>query len=285
MANGEHPVEKHQSRWKRIHGAVVAIEPWGILLAVVALFMAVIQFGLEYADRVNGRTVRAWQLVTTVAPGNSGKIEALEYLNREDGLCFKWLQSKLRMLLGEDKKDVGCFILLKPRTPLVGINLSPSSTKVSDDSSQQRIGVYLSGANLARANLARANLSGVYLFGANLTRANLFGANLSGANLASANLFGANLTRANLAGANLTRADLFGANLTRANLASANLSGANLTRANLAGANLFAADLFGANLSAANLRHSLNLNQGQLDKACGDAKTKLPAGSTIRPCE
>ena len=225
MANGEHPVKKHQSRWKRIHGAVVAIEPWGILLAVVALFMAVIQFGLEYADRVNGRTVRAWQLVTTVAPGNSGKIEALEYLNREDGLCFKWLQSKLRMLLGEDKKDVGCFILLKPRTPLVGINLSPSSTKVSDDSSQQRIGVYLSGANLARANL-----SGVYLFGANLTRANLFGANLIGVYL-----FGANLTRANLFGANL--------------------------------------------------RHSLNLNQGQLDKACGDAKTKLPAGSTIRPCE
>ena len=265
MANGEHPVEEHQSRWKRIHGAVVAIEPWGILLAVVALFMAVIQFGLEYADRVNGRTVRAWQLVTTVAPGNSGKIEALEYLNREDGLCFKWLQSKLRMLLGEDKKDVGCFILLKPRTPLVGINLSPSSTKVSDDSSQQRIGVYLSGANLTRANLARANLSGVYLFGANLTRANLFGANLIGADLAGADLFGANLSVANLIGADLAGADLFGANLI--------------------GADLAGADLFGANLSAANLRHSLNLNQGQLDKACGDAKTKLPAGSTIRPCE
>ena len=38
-------------------------------------------------------------------------------------------------------------------------------------------------------------------------------------------------------------------------------------------------------LTGAYLRRSFNLNLVQLDKACGDAKTKLPAELTIRPCE
>ena len=44
----------------RIHHWVKAIEPWGILLAVLALWLSVISFWLDYTDRVEDRTVRAW---------------------------------------------------------------------------------------------------------------------------------------------------------------------------------------------------------------------------------
>lgn len=65
MSDGEHLEKEHQSLWRCAHRIVVTIQPWGILLAVVALVPSVIQFGLEYEDRLNDRTVRAWQLVTT----------------------------------------------------------------------------------------------------------------------------------------------------------------------------------------------------------------------------
>ena len=196
------------SHGRRVHRIVVAIEPWGILLAAVALLMAVIQFGLEYEDRINERTVRAWQLVTTPASGNSGKIDALEYLNKEDGLCIEWIQYK---------KDPVCLIDFKPRIPLVGIDLSPRNTGRAG-LSQHPVGVYLAGVNLNHANLNRANLSGAYLKEADLTGAGLAGAMLNGADLR-----GADLTSADLTSADLTSADLSGTNLTGAILNGADL--------------------------------------------------------------
>jgi len=71
------------------------VEPWGIMLALIA-------FALDYTDRVEERTVRAWQLLTTLAPGNSGKGPALEYLNGEDGLF---------------SRNRSCLIVMKPQTP------------------------------------------------------------------------------------------------------------------------------------------------------------------------
>ena len=55
------------------HKTVKALEPWGILLAAIGLITAVASFWIDYHDRVQERTVRAWQLVTTPAPGNSGE--------------------------------------------------------------------------------------------------------------------------------------------------------------------------------------------------------------------
>ena len=276
---------------RRLHRAVVAIEPWGILLAVVALLMAVGQFWVDYEDRVAERTVRAWQLVTTKAPGNSGKINALKYLNREDGLCFEWLRGKLEWLHGENNTGSGCLLLLKTRTPLVGIDLSPPNTPGTNDSLQRPPpGAYLHGTDLTRANLRRANLHRADLSGADLTDARLFFANLSDANLSGANLrraklFFANLSDAGLFRADLTRADLSGANLSGADLSGADLSGADLTDADLTHANLRDADLTRANLTRADLFSSRNLHQAQLDEACSDTETELPPGLTIQPCE
>ena len=154
---------------------------------------------------------------------------------------------------------------------LSGANLSRADLSGANLSRADLSGANLSGANLSGANLSRAHLSGANLSGADLSGANLSRADLSGANLSGANLSGANLSRADLSGANLSGADLSGANLSRAdlsgaNLSGANLSGANLSRAHLSGANLSGADLSGANLSRAHLSGA-NLSGADLSGA------------------
>ena len=217
--NNEPPNGNQLRFWKRVHRSVVVIAPWGILVAVVALVLTVAQFWIDYQDRVSERVVRAWTLVTTAAPGNSGKREALEYLNREDGwLCIEWMWE-------------GCAIVLKPRTEFPGIDLSASR--------HGEAGVFLSSINLPLANLSEANLSGANLFEANLFHAFLMYANLKNTNLVKAELtwaqlFAAQLSEANLKEANLTKAQVVAADLSKANLTGANLSDANLTRSNRA---------------------------------------------------
>lgn len=131
---------------------VKEIEPWGILLAVVGLFLSLAAFCLDYSNRVDERTVRAWQLLTTKAPGNSGKREALEYLNREDGL-FCGVR--------------GCLLTLKARTPLTGVNLSsPEGGAVPFLSRVRLTGAFLDHANLNNADLDGADLEGATLRGA-----------------------------------------------------------------------------------------------------------------------
>jgi len=277
------------------HRTVKELEPWGILAAVVGLILAVATFWVDYTERVEERTVRAWQLLTTKAPGNSGKIAALEYLNSEDGFC----------LLGTCKE----------RTTLFGIDLSVDGDEP---------GAFLFGANLREADLFQANLRGAYLIRANLSSANLRKANLSnallddailsntqlmwadlrGADLHGANLRGANFTGADLGGAKLERAILLGANLSHADLNHADLREATFVGANLSGANLSGADLeatnfggaylawadFGradlrqARFSGADLREAIAINQADLDATCGDEETLLRDGLTIPSC-
>lgn len=267
------------SRFQRLHSVIKEIEPWGILLAVVGLFLSLIALGFEYVDKVEERTVRAWQLVTTKAPGNSGKAEALEYLNRRVGLCI----------------GSNCLLALKDQTPLTGIDLSKGE-------GQPRVylrGADLDGANFFEANLAGADLRGASLRGASLRDAVLDGADLSDANLAEADLTRANLNGASLNGAILHAADLAAVKLRKADLAMADLfdaelMGADLFEANLQGASLVGATLYGANLQGAKLRgasfEGANLEGGVYDdkyglrRACGDETTKTPDGLTIPMC-
>ena len=137
--------------------------------------------------------------------------------------------------------------------------------------------------------LSRANLSGVWLPNEDLLEAHLTDANLSGANLYAADLSGAHLSYANLHGieliaAGLSGAHLYAADLSRANLHGAVLIGADLSGADLSGANLSDADLSGADLSSADLSSAKNLNQQQLNGACG-TDAKLPPDLVLnRPC-
>jgi Pentapeptide repeats (8 copies) len=143
---------------------------------------------------------------------------------------------------------------------------------------------YLYGSQLQQAFLALADLRNVDLRAANLQDAYLGSANLQGANLQLANLQGASLTSANLLEARLQDASLDSAGLGRANLRGADLQRSWLSLANLAEADLQGANLRGAYLGGANLQGAKNLTQDQLDSACGDEKTRLPASLTIRTC-
>lgn len=172
---------------------------------------------------------------------------------------------------------------------LTDANLGGANLSGADLGAAKLMRANLVGTNLNGANLDDADLSSALLYDANLTRALLAAANLSRANLVSADLGGAimyaaNLSRANLSGAKMVGANLSGANLTYAILSAAKLDAANLSGAELPFANLNGADLDDANLSGADLSSSENLVQAQLDKACGNTKTKLPKDLTVKSC-
>ncbi len=77
-------------------------------------------------------------------------------------------------------------------------------------------------------------------------------------------------------GADLTGADLRTTDLRGASLRGALLLGADLRRCDLTRADLTGADLRAADLRAANLAGALFVTQAQIDRARGDAGTRLP---------
>ena len=146
----------------------------------------------------------------------------------------------------------------------------------------------LAGADLSKSSLDRVRLSGADLAGANMVQATayrtnfsaakLVGADLSKAELIRANFKSADLTNANLERAELLRITLEGATLTGANLTSTDLSRATLGKAKLGGTKFAHARMFQARLEDADLTAAVGLTQAQLDTACGNAQTRLPAG-------
>ena len=122
------------------------------------------------------------------------------------------------------------------------------------------------------------------LFQISLAYQSIAGRNFSGARIRQADLSLATADRARFHGANLSLANLFGARLSGADLRDANLEGATLVGAFLGGARMSGAALTGANLSGAELSGAVGLSQAQLNTACGDATTTLPAGMTIPAC-
>lgn len=130
------------------------------------------------------------------------------------------------------------------------------------------------GASCARCDLFQIDLS----------YQNAAGRDFSGARIRQSNLSLATLDRSRFRGANLSLANLFGARLTGADLTNANLEGATLVGGYLGGARLNGAALNGANLSGAELSEASGLTQAQLNTACGDSTTTLPAGLTVPAC-
>lgn len=241
---------KHDSliRRKKESGAWLCTKAAAVVVGLALVIATAITFSMKSEDRQTQRIAQAWQLVNKSEPGDSGKGPVLEFLNSQ-------------------------------QISLKGVDLS---------------GAQLGDADLSGANLLDANLSEAFLFNTNLSEGNLTNANLSEANLYGSNLTGAKLNAANLSGAyliiaNLSEANLSNADLSKAFLQGTNLSGAYLIEANLSGvflqgSNLLGAYLSDADLSAANLSSSRNLSQIQLDKACGNDKTRLPEGLTIKAC-
>jgi uncharacterized protein YjbI with pentapeptide repeats len=176
----------------------------------------------------------------------------------------------------------------KMRLVLRGADLSGGRFERTNLSSSDLMEASLVGANLKESNLERTRLQEADLQGANLSKVQGSRANLEEANLAGANLTKAEMPRANMAGANLARADLSKTELGRAVLRKADLTGASLRYANIARAdfteaNLEAVDFTGSytfltRIEGTDLSKTVGLTQTQLDLACGDTETMLPAG-------
>jgi uncharacterized protein YjbI with pentapeptide repeats len=147
----------------------------------------------------------------------------------------------------------------------------PVATQAERDANAERV---RAGASCARCDL----------FQIDLAYRSIAGRDFSGARIRQADLSLAVADRARFRGANLSLTNLFGARLTRADLSDANLEGATLVGAYFGGAQLRGAALAGADLSGAELAAATGLTQTQLDAACGDATTTLPAGLRIRAC-
>ena len=122
------------------------------------------------------------------------------------------------------------------------------------------------------------------LFQIDLAYGSIAGRDFSGARIRQADLSLATADRARFHGANLSLTNLFGARLSSADFSDANLEGATLVGAYLGHANFAGALLTDTDLSGAELVGARGLTQAQLNAACGDASTALPAGLTIPAC-
>jgi uncharacterized protein YjbI with pentapeptide repeats len=171
---------------------------------------------------------------------------------------------------------------------LSGGDLSGANLAGTDFSSTDLRNANLEGANLEKATLVRASLAGAKADKANFAHLEAYRTNFAGISAQGASFAGAEVQRADFSEANLTGADFQKAELGRVNFAKATLTGtsfpmANLSRAEMRGAifegpiDFTDAFLFLTRLEGLDLSKAKGLEQAQIDLACGNAKTKLPA--------
>lgn len=221
-------------------------------IGLVGLIFAVGLFFYELRERQDERIARAWQLVTTSAPGNSGKREALDFLNSQYG-C--WL------------RFVGIDWCWKEQVILRGIDVSVTE--------EEGHGAYLwevdlenallSGSNFFRAQLVEANLAGVSAYNANwklgiYNRAAVTSANLRKVNFEEGRLYGTIFDGSCLLKTNFSQADFWNqeakdkaikSSFRNAGLYKADFTGADLRNADFTGATLNNVNFTGAKLKGA----------------------------------
>lgn len=185
------------------------------------------------------------------------------------------------------------------------IQMSAGSCSGCDLSNKAMNGIQLNNANFANSvfnnsNLSGGSLGGSDLSGAHFKRALMYRVEGNGVTMPrtifeDATLTEANLPNSKMAEANLSRADLTRAVFTNSDFNKARFDGANLSNgqfqggqfhaAKFSGAVLLGSQFDGADFSGADLSASQGLKQAQLDVACGDDKTRLPIGLSLRYCD
>ena len=154
---------------------------------------------------------------------------------------------------------------MKPVFPLFGVFLAFSSIVPAQADQALKADPHA----VARIEGGIVDCPGCQLEGANLINTCVKAKDLHGANFD-----GANATLMCMSFANFRGASFRGTRLDAANLASAKLDGADFT-----GAHTNITSFLGTDLT-----HVKGLTQIQLDTACGDAKTKVPAGFKVHFC-
>jgi uncharacterized protein YjbI with pentapeptide repeats len=110
------------------------------------------------------------------------------------------------------------------------------------------------------------------------------GCDLKGADLANTCVKNHDLHGADFTGANASLMCMSFANFTGVTFRDADLSGANLAGAKMNGADLTGAKTSITSFLGTDLTQVKGLTQAQLDVACGNAKTRLPAGLKVHTC-
>ena len=114
----------------------------------------------------DSRIAQSWQIVTTRAPGSSGKKQALERLYAS-GESLQGVDLSCQTMGGWDDEKQKC---VSP-TNLQGVNLAKT---------EERIRANVSHVNFSYADMLVADLTGADMWGANLTGADMWAANLTG---------------------------------------------------------------------------------------------------------
>ncbi len=130
------------------------------------------------------------------------------------------------------------------------------------------------GASCPGCNLFQGDFSGIEARGLNLT----------GARIRQADLSLATLNRARFSRADLRDVEAYGGVFSGASFVGADLTNSSWVGAYLEAADFSGATLSGANFSGAQLARARGLTQRQLNTACGDASTTLPARLSIPAC-
>lgn len=185
---------------------------------------------------------------------------------------------------GLDWRDCSKRSIVIPGSDLQGADLFSTDFTMTDLS-----GSNLTAANLEKATLMRASLAGAKAEKANFARIEAYRANFAGMSAEGASFTAAELQRADFTGARLTGGNFEKAELGRANFDKAVLTGATFSLANLSRADLSTATfegpivldrafMFLTRIEGLDLSAAQGLEQEQVDLACGNAQTKLPAG-------
>jgi len=219
--------------WNKIRSLAIYPHQMLQLLALIIVIPTAYSIFIDLKDRQSQRIAQAWGLITQHAPGNSGKIQALQYLNSVSK--YRWPH--------------------KQRQPLTGIDLS----KESHGSAVYLPCIVLNNAELTNANLSGADLRGAIFAGADLQNTNFSEADLRGADFSKSNLVGANFSGAELENTNFSESKLARSDFSKAQLSFANfskvedLSNSDFKQANLHKVNMSGAYLGEVNFSEANL--------------------------------
>jgi uncharacterized protein YjbI with pentapeptide repeats len=246
------------------------------LSVIISLVSGVWTYVSETEARQQDRINSAWRIVAAAssAGGNAGAQSALQFLNAN---CVDLSRLNLRkaFLSHVDLSKTTCRLW---RWPVIAAKDADKDDRANSVSLDIGSGHFLIVRPYKIAH--GGELLGSDFSGADLSYANFSGANLFAAKLANAGLVGANLTDANVA-----FSDMANAMLTLANMSDATLTGTDLSKADLQLANLKGTDLRGNVVLKTNLSGVHGLTQEQLDEACMNDLTILPAGARhSRPC-
>lgn len=107
---------------------------------------------------------------------------------------------------------------------------------------------------------------------------------LAGANLDNTCVKGGNLEGADFSNVHAVLMCMSYANFTDVSFRGADLAGANLAHANLTGADFTGATLSITSFKGTDLTKTKGLTQAQLNQACSDKDTKVPAGLKAHIC-